>query len=44
MEAAWASETLFLYRNITRHHNPEDLDLYNRPVYLLLNKKFYEGA
>jgi hypothetical protein len=24
---AWTSETLVSYRNATRHHNPEDLDL-----------------
>jgi hypothetical protein len=27
MEAAKSSKTLVLYRTITQHHNPEDLDL-----------------
>jgi hypothetical protein len=27
MEAAWISETLVSYRNTTRRHKPEDLDL-----------------
>jgi hypothetical protein len=27
MEAAWTSETVVYYRNTTRSHNPEDLDL-----------------
>jgi len=27
MEAAWISKSLVSYHKITRHHNPEDLDL-----------------
>jgi hypothetical protein len=27
MAAAWTSKTLVTHHNITRHHNPEDLDM-----------------
>jgi hypothetical protein len=41
MEAAWYTETLVSYRNTTRHHNPEELDLKHHRRESLKTLNFY---